>query len=148
MKNLIKIYKIPHPQTAPQKRKWLAEYSSSNFGITVCCLLKNIYGCCISLQGTRLREFFIMLLRTQARAGKRDIASQRRGSLLQSLSSDKTVHRTVLSFTSCGAPAVWGFRRLRTATMGFRPLTLMTLGSCEATVKKRSIENFSFLDKT
>ena len=51
----------------------------------------------------------------------------------------KIVHRTILKFTSCRAPTVWGFRRLRTATMGFRPLTLTTL------LKKGRSKTFPFL---
>ena len=42
--------------------------------------------------------------------GKRAITSQRGGSLLQSLPSPETVHRTVSEFTPCRAHAVslWG----------------------------------------
>ena len=73
-----------------------------------------------------------MLLRTQARAGKKLRFSQRRGSLLQSLSSAKTVHGTVLAFTSCRAHVVF-------------------VGRCPTPRKpfeKGLIENFSFFDKT
>ncbi len=38
--------------------------------------------------------------------------------LSQGFSSFKTVHRTVLKFTFFGAPYGWGFRRLRSATIG------------------------------
>ena len=40
-----------------------------------------------------------------------------------------------------------GSVRERPQATGALPLDLTTLGSCEATVKKRSTENFPFLDK-
>ena len=47
---------------------------------------------------------------------------------MQGVPSLKTVHRTVLKFTPCGAPfGIWEFRRLRTATMrGLCPLPDLT----------------------
>ncbi len=87
-------------------------------------------------------SFFTLYGVPEWNAEKELIFSQRGGSLLQSLPSTKTVHRTVLVFTPYRAPTVWGFRPLRRATMGFRPLTLMTL------LKKGQSKTFSFLTVT
>ena len=52
-------------------------------------------------------EFFILHGVPEWNAEREICATTRRGSLLQSLSSAKTVHRTFLAFTSCRAHVVF-----------------------------------------